>query len=142
MVTHVSVRQARQQQDAGAVYLDVRSVPEFERAHPAGAYNVPLLHLDPATRQMRPNPDFVAVVKANFPTDARLLVGCQIGLRSVQAAELLASAGYQHVSNVLGGFGGSQTGDTGWVQAGLPVEATSDASRAYETLHANASARR
>jgi rhodanese-related sulfurtransferase len=142
MIKHVTVQQARQQQDAGATYLDVRSVPEFDQAHPAGAYNVPLLHLDPVTRQMRPNPDFVNVVKANFPPDAPLLVGCQAGARSIQAAELLASAGYQHVTNVLGGFGGSRAGEIGWAQAGLPVESSADASRQYATLQANAATER
>ena len=34
----------------GYVYLDVRSVPEFEAGHPRGAYNVPLLHMRAARR--------------------------------------------------------------------------------------------
>ena len=33
-----------------AVYLDVRTEGEFEAGHPAGARNVPVLTLDPATR--------------------------------------------------------------------------------------------
>ena len=65
-IKNLTVQQAHQQQSAGA-YLDVRSIPEFEKGHPAGAFNIPLLHLDPQTRQMRPNPEFLAVVKANFP---------------------------------------------------------------------------
>ena len=36
-----------------AVYLDVRTVEEFEAGHPAGAHNVPILFVDPATRQPR-----------------------------------------------------------------------------------------
>jgi rhodanese-related sulfurtransferase len=134
MHKHVTVQEARHQQDAGSIYLDVRSVPEFEQGHPAGAYNVPLMHLDPATRQMRPNPDFIRVVTANFAADTPLLVGCQAGARSLQACDLLASAGYKNLANVLGGFGGSRTGDTGWAQAGLPVETTADAARQYATL--------
>ena len=31
----------------GYAYLDVRSVPEFAQGHPAGAYNVPLIHMGP-----------------------------------------------------------------------------------------------
>jgi rhodanese-related sulfurtransferase len=67
------------------------------------------------------------------------MIGCQVGGRSQQAAELLASAGYRDVANVLGGFGGApHLGHVGWVQAGLPVEQQADASREYEALHKNA----
>ena len=37
-------------------YVDVRSIPEFQKGHPAQASNVPLLHLDPQSGQMKPNP--------------------------------------------------------------------------------------
>jgi rhodanese-related sulfurtransferase len=134
MIKHASVQEAHQQQNTGATYLDVRSVPEFAQGHPAGAYNIPLLHLDPATRQMQPNPDFVSVVRSTFPPDTPLLVGCQAGARSLQAAQLLANAGFTNVTNVLGGFGGSRQGDVGWMQASLPTETTADPSREYDAL--------
>ncbi|HYT73184.1 MAG TPA: rhodanese-like domain-containing protein [Vicinamibacterales bacterium] len=138
-IKHVTVQQAQQQQAKGSTYLDVRSVPEFEQGHPEGAFNVPLLHADPATRQMRPNPEFLAVVRANFSTATPMVVGCQMGGRSQQACEVLASAGFQDVANVLGGFGGApQFGHEGWVQAGLPVERTADAARTYDALHKKA----
>ena len=79
-------------QDEGALYLDVRTVEEFFQGHPAKARNVPLLHRDPSG-QMAPNPDFLAVVKANFPPETPLLVGCMSGGRSLKAAEILAAAG-------------------------------------------------
>lgn len=138
-IKHVTVQQAREEQKAGATYLDVRSIPEFQMGHPDGAFNVPLMHADPATHQMRPNPAFLDVVRANFAADARLLIGCQMGGRSQKAAELLANAGYDDVANVLGGYGGApQMGHTGWVQAGLPVEQKADASREYEALQKKA----
>jgi rhodanese-related sulfurtransferase len=139
-IKHVTVRQAHQQQSGGATYLDVRSIPEFEQGHPAGAFNVPLLHLDPATGQMRPNPDFLPVVRANFPPDMPMVVGCKMGGRSAQACELLATAGYQDVANVLGGFGGApQMGHAGWAQEGLPVEQSADPAKAYTALQKKAS---
>lgn len=138
-IKHVTVQQARAQQGSGATYLDVRSIPEFQLGHPEGAFNIPLLHADPVTRQMRPNPDFLDVVRANFPADATLVIGCQMGGRSQQAAEILANSGYQNVANVLGGFGGApQMGHTGWVQAGLPVEQQADAAREYGALQKKA----
>jgi len=134
-IKHITVQQAHQQQAAGAKYLDVRSIPEFEQGHPEGAFNVPLLHADPETRQMRPNADFLAVVRASFPPDTQLVIGCQMGGRSAKAAEILATAGFHDVANVLGGFGGApQFGHAGWVQAGLPVETKADADHQYESL--------
>lgn len=139
-IKHVTVQQAHQQQGAGATYLDVRSIAEFQQGHPEGAFNVPLLHLDPQSGQMRPNPQFLDVVKANFPAGAPMVVGCKMGGRSQQACELLANAGYQDVANVLGGWGGApQMGHTGWLQAGLPVETAADQAREYDALHKKAS---
>jgi rhodanese-related sulfurtransferase len=135
-IRHITVQQAQQQQKQGATYLDVRSVPEFEQGHPEGAFNIPLMHLDAATSQMRPNPDFLNVVRANFPQDTSMVIGCKMGGRSAQACEILSNAGYHDVTNVLGGFGGApQFGHTGWVQAGLPVETQADAAREYDALH-------
>ena len=142
-IKHVTVQQARQEQAAGATYIDVRSIPEFQQGHPEGAFNVPLMHADPATRQMRPNMEFLDVVRANFPADARLVIGCQMGGRSQRAAEILADAGYHDVANVLGGYGGApHMGHTGWVQAGLPVERQGDAAREYDALHKKTGASR
>jgi len=113
-------------QDPNAVYLDVRTTPEFEAGHPAGARHVPVLFFA-AGGAPRPNPDFVAAVEALVPRTAKLLVGCQAGGRSQRACELLAAAGFADVTNVQGGFGGArdQTGRViipGWRDAGLPVE--------------------
>lgn len=142
-IRHITVQQAHQQQASGAKYLDVRSMPEFEQGHPEGAFNVPLLHADPETRQMRPNGEFLAVVRANFPPDTPIVIGCQMGWRSANAAEILASAGYRDVANVLGGYGGApQFGHAGWVQAGLPVATKANADREYEALRKNASGSR
>ena len=115
------------QADPGAVYLDVRTPAEFEAGHPAGARNVPLIVLDPATHQPRPNHDFVAVVEREFPRGTRLLVGCQSGGRSLRACEILRSVGYTDVTNVQGGFGGVRDAAgrivvRGWHDEGLPVE--------------------
>ena len=144
-VKHVGVRDAHTLQTGGShTYIDVRSIPEYEQGHPAGAFNVPLLHVDPATRQMQPNPDFLAVVQAALAADARLLVGCQMGGRSARAAEMLAAAGYADVSNVVGGFGGARdrvTGQVlheGWAEAGLPVETAAPPGGSYAELQAKA----
>jgi rhodanese-related sulfurtransferase len=133
-IKNLFVQEAHQQQQGGSAYIDVRSIPEFEMGHPAGAFNIPLLHLDERTRQMLPNAEFVEVVRANFPVETPLLVGCQAGARSVDACQLLASAGYTNLTNVRGGFGGSHDGDPGWVHSALPVETAARPGRSYASL--------
>src|SRR5262249_31546643 len=98
-------------QHADAVYLDVRTAPEFEAGHPAGARHVPVIFFGAGGRP-RPNAAFVREVEAMLPHGAKILVGCQAGGRSQRACELLRDAGYTDVTNVQGGFGGArdQTG--------------------------------
>ena len=121
-------------------YVDVRSIPEFQNGHPARASNVPLLHLDPQSGQMKPNPEFLAVMQANYPPETKLLIGCQMGGRSSQAGQILLAAGYQDVANVLGGFGGARDRSTGqvinqgWADAGLPVERDTPPGSGYDDL--------
>jgi len=141
MIKHATVQQAHQRQQAGDPYVDVRSIPEFDQGHPAGASNVPLLHLDSHTRQLRPNVEFVSVMRANYPPETPLLVGCQAGVRSIQACEVLAVAGFTNLTNVLGGFAGSWTGDIGWVQADLPVARVAADGLDYVSLHKKTGAR-
>jgi rhodanese-related sulfurtransferase len=75
MFRRVSPQEARElQENDGYVYVDVRSVPEFQAGHPMGAFNVPLMHMGPAG--MAPNPEFLDVMQKAFPRDAKLLVGC------------------------------------------------------------------
>ena len=72
-IKQITVQQAQQQQASGATYLDVRSIPEFQQGHPPGAVNIPLLHLDPQTGQMRPNPEFLTVGQLNSLIDAHMV---------------------------------------------------------------------
>jgi rhodanese-related sulfurtransferase len=118
--------------DRDAVYLDVRCEAEFATGHPAGAYNVPIFFFDAAHRPS-PNPDFLDVVAATFPRQKTLLLGCQSGMRSMRAAEMLAGHGWVDVANVAGGFGGSPFA-RGWRDSGLPVESGTPAGRSYAEL--------
>lgn len=123
--------------DSGYVYLDVRSVPEFDNGHPAGAYNIPLFHRDQT--EMVPNRDFLRVAQIVFDHATRLIVGCQSGVRSRHAAEALSTAGFAEVYNLRGGFGGArdvqgQLVAKGWFESGFAVEYGADASRSYGEL--------
>lgn len=125
--------------DGGYVYVDVRSIPEFESGHPAGAYNIPIMHRTAAG--MQPNVDFVDVVAAVFPKDAKLVLGCRSGNRSLRAAEVLLQAGYEDVVDQRAGTAGArdafgQLQEAGWEAAGLEVGTEAHPERAYEALRA------
>jgi rhodanese-related sulfurtransferase len=137
MATHVSVTEAAGLMQQGWRYLDVRSVPEFAAGHPAGALNVPLLHVEGG--RMVPNPDFEAVIAATFRPDDNLLVGCKTAGRSAQAVALLEALGYLNLRLVRGGFSGERdpfgrVEAPGWVAAGLPVEQQATPGNSYADL--------
>jgi rhodanese-related sulfurtransferase len=120
----------------GYVYVDVRSEPEYAAGHPTGSLNVPVMHAGPGG--MAPNPDFLAVMQANFAKDAKLILGCRSGQRSMRAAEMLIGAGFTDVIDQKAGFEGARSPfgeviEQGWNQAGLPQE-TVTAGGAYADL--------
>jgi rhodanese-related sulfurtransferase len=126
--------------DTSAVYIDVRTEREFTNGHPQGAVNIPVAFPDPA-RGMMVNDDFVKIVEANFPREKKIIVGCQAGPRSNAAAGLLQQAGFQDVSNMLGGFGGmrDQTANVsapGWAASGLPVSQDNGEGISYQSMSA------
>jgi len=128
--------------DKDYIYLDVRSVPEFDAGHPEGAINIPLMHYTPSTG-MYPNQDFPSVIEGNFPKDAKLVVGCKSGARSAQACQILGQLGYTDVANMRGGYGGmfdnfGRVVEPGWSALNLPVSEESADTARYESLVAKA----
>jgi rhodanese-related sulfurtransferase len=128
------------QSDTEYIYLDVRSVPEFEAGHPAGAINIPIMDFTPGVG-MSPNQDFAAVVEAALRKDAKLLVGCKTGIRSARACEAMSQMGFTNVANVRGGFVGAMDNlgrvtEPGWSMLNLPIcRECADEAR-YEALKA------
>jgi rhodanese-related sulfurtransferase len=137
-VQRVSPQEADQLiRNEGYVYLDVRSIPEFEAGHPTGAYNVPIMHKTAAG--MQPNPDFMRVVSAVFPRDAKLVLGCRSGNRSLTAARALVQAGFELVVDQRAGLAGArdafgQLQEEGWEAAGLEMSGEAHPERTYEAL--------
>jgi len=139
MPKHASVTEAHSQLAEGSIYVDVRSQAEYAQGHPAGAVNIPLIDRDPRSGQMMPNPDFMQVMQGNYPVDTKLLIGCQVGGRSMRAAQMLEAFGFSDVTNVKGGFSGmhdymGRSVDPGWEEAGLPIETEAPAGQGYEDL--------
>jgi rhodanese-related sulfurtransferase len=99
----------------GFTYVDVRTAVEFAEGRPAGSVNVPL---DDA---------FVPAMGAKFPKDARIVVGCKAGGRSLRAARALIAAGYTNILDQRAGFDAArgafgEVTEPGWSRAGLPQE--------------------
>ncbi len=103
-IPSISPRDAWEQSSAShsdAVLIDVREVFEFSRGHAKGARNIPLSQF---ARRFK-----------EIPTNKDVLLICQSGNRSMQAAHMLKQQGYERVSNVSGGT-------TVWRMSQLPME--------------------
>ncbi len=138
----VSAEEARRMvEQEGWLLVDVRSIPEYEAGHPPGAYNVPWRHATPMG--MEPNAEFERVMEGAFGKDARLILACRSGGRSLAAAEALRAAGFRHVLDQRGGFEGKKglfgaSQCSGWVEMGFPVESGQPKGRRYEDVRARA----
>jgi rhodanese-related sulfurtransferase len=139
-VKPVSPAETQELLQHGAVYVDVRSEPEYEAGHVPGSLNVPLMHLGPGG--MVPNPEFLEVMQSAFGKAEKLVMGCRSGNRSQRAAEMLIGAGYSDVSNLTTGFEATRDafGRTlaGWKNLGLPVESGKPAGQAYTDVKTRA----
>jgi rhodanese-related sulfurtransferase len=113
------------------VLLDVRTTSEFKAGHPEGALNIPFWLGSPGN--WNANPEFLEIVAANVPKDAQVFVNCQSGRRSSEASSVMVDNGWKDVSNVKGGFGGSNS-DKGWKGLGLPLGEGEPEGRSYEAL--------
>ena len=101
-ITEITPAQARRQQSQGAVLVDVREAHERMGGQAEGALGIAreALEADPTAHLPR--------------RDVEVLLICQGGARSLQAAQALAAAGYSSVASVAGGT-------TRWMAEGLPV---------------------
>jgi rhodanese-related sulfurtransferase len=139
-VKSVNARTAGDLQKDGWTVLDVRPPTEVAKAGVEGAVEVPLYipedevspgaFLKNATAfgmggwwigggHMKPNPNFMRDIVAKVPKDAKIVLGCQKGLRSLAAAEQLSKAGYGQLAWINGGFDAAAPTD-------LPVKGASD----------------
>lgn len=126
----VSAREAHAlMENEGYVYLDVRTRPEFDEAHPRGAILVPWL--EPGPEGMSINPSFVPQVEGVLARDARIVVGCASGVRSLAAATALVESGFSEVCEQRAGMAGvrdpfGRVREKGWRDEGLPTEVTDE----------------
>lgn len=105
-VQEINVKEAWQRVSASGesptpVLIDVRETWEYGGGHAKGAVNIPLSQLE--QRQ------------GEVPRDREVLCICQVGGRSLVAAQFLRQRGVERVVNVGGGT-------EEWVSQGLPME--------------------
>lgn len=74
----------------GIEVIDVRRPGEYNAGHLSSAKNLPL--------------DYINEHMASFPKDKTFYLHCAGGYRSVIAASILKSRGYEHMVNIAGGF--------------------------------------
>lgn len=134
----VSPEETAQLLEQGYTYVDVRSEPEFEAGHVPGAWNVPLNQQGPGG--MVPNPDFLSVMEALFPKDAKLIIGCKTGARSAKASATLKNAGFEVLCDMTAGFDGKRDPfgrlTPGWNADQRPVERGTGTGQDYASLKA------
>jgi len=136
-ITRISPREASEKIADGWTYVDVRTTEEFEAGHPAGAFNVPIAHA--GAGGMVPNADFLPAMKASFPLDGKIVVGCKSGGRSMRAAQALAAGGFTSVVDQRAGWDGArgpfgQVTEPGWLGAGLPTEEGQPSARSWQDM--------
>ncbi len=105
MYTDIDSEEYRQQfasGDSGAFqFIDVREEEEYTAAHIPGAINIPLS-------------EFAARVD-EISEDSPVLLVCNTGVRSSQAALFMASMGYDELYNL-------EDGTKGWMKKGYSVD--------------------
>src|SRR4029077_2598461 len=108
--------------DGRALLVDVREPEEYVHGHVAGAITIP--QADLASRL------------DELPRDRPLIVICQLGMRSLRAAQFLKQAGFDDVVTAAGGT-------SAWCAAGQPLvtgEAATKMPRGVESLWPHAGA--
>lgn len=126
-IEFLTLKEAKEAVEQGGYKLvDVRDPSQFDRAHIKGSTHIPFFvpnnDNDPGTIVKRaahsgfagalyglaftkPNPEFSSTFQKIIPEkDAKLLLVCQEGLRSVPAAELLEGYGYSNLAVLTQGL--------------------------------------
>ena len=100
----VSVQEAREMQEAGALVVDVRRPDEWVTGNASSAVHIPV-------------DDVAERAESELPKDRDLLFICAAGVRSGLAAEMAAALGFDkaRLYNV-------EQGTPVWIRAGLPTD--------------------
>jgi rhodanese-related sulfurtransferase len=101
-IREISIQEADQRRQKGALLIDVREADEFSTEHLPGA-----LHLSKGVIEVR--------IEAQVPDPGReIICYCGGGNRSALVVESLQKMGYENAASMAGGF-------KAWKEADLPV---------------------
>jgi len=101
-ITAAELKQELDQEPGSIQIVDVRRKPEWDQGHIAGALHKPL--------------DRVAKMLGDLDRTKPVVVHCKGGYRSAIACSLIQRAGFQNVTNLIGGL-------DAWQATGLAVSA-------------------
>src|SRR3954454_8490587 len=112
-IREITPEEAQQLIDAGAALLDTREQHEWNAGHLAGATLIPPT-------------DVAARVEQVVPDKSKpVVIYCAAGARSMRAAFVLASLGYENINSVAGGIGRWKAENRPWeLPANTPSVAT------------------
>jgi rhodanese-related sulfurtransferase len=96
----ISVAQAKDKKDQGAILLDVREPSEWYPSHIPGSMLFPLGQLENRLKEL--------------PRDKEIVVVCRSGGRSSAGRDILKKAGFTQVTSMAGGM-------NAWKAAGYPT---------------------
>jgi glyoxylase-like metal-dependent hydrolase (beta-lactamase superfamily II)/rhodanese-related sulfurtransferase len=91
IVTRITAEEFAEKFKQEPIVIDVRKPGEFAAEHVDGAKSIPL--------------DFINEDMAQFPKEDAFILHCAGGYRSMIAASILKSRGYDNFIEVIGGFG-------------------------------------
>ncbi len=127
-IKRIDAEQAKEllEDDGEFIYVDVRTPDEYQRGHVPGAKNVPYMVRGHSGAGLQVNNNFVAMMQQEFTPEAKLILGCQKGGRSIRACRLLVEEGYTNLHHMRGGFVGEtdplgKVTFPGWTTRGFPV---------------------
>jgi rhodanese-related sulfurtransferase len=86
----ISIEQAAEKKESGALFLDVREATEWLEAHIPGSVLIPLGQLKNRLNEL--------------PADKDIVVVCRSGSRSVMGLDILRMAGFNQSSGMAGGL--------------------------------------
>lgn len=90
-ITNISVQEAKNKfSDKNIQFIDVRTPGEYRANHSKAFKNIPLAQLGKHAKKL--------------DQDKEVVVICQSGMRSMQAARLLKKQGFENIMNVTGGM--------------------------------------
>ncbi|XP_054810211.1 thiosulfate sulfurtransferase 18 [Prosopis cineraria] len=114
-IVTLDVHEAKTLIQSGHVFLDVRTVENFQKGHVDADKIVNIPYLLDTPRGKVKNPEFLKQVSCSCDKEDHIIVGCDCGVKSLYATADLQADGFKDVRNMEGGY-------RDWVKDKFPVK--------------------